>query len=428
MNKSISGNAEPGKQVSVFRNRNYVLLILSEVCNRFGDSVDAVVFSWLAYTVTGSAGFSAMVFAANRLPTVLFQPITGVIIEKRRKRLVMATADFARALLTGYIFVRLVTGKPLPVEIIIVTLLISTVECFRQPAGASILPSVVREEQYTKAVSYQQGFNGGAELAGMGASGFLIAVLGNTGTIAIVSGLFVLSGVLLLLLRNREKVNPAGERLSVFRITSDLKDGFSIVRKNSVILYLVIVSVVLNSVATPYNSLESAAVREILHSDTEMLSLLGVTLGGGTIMGATLYPKIREIVSLKVIFAVSTPSIALLYIGTVFAGSVIKSGPWLYILEGIFMFTAGFALAVLGVFSSVSIMQKCDREYLSRVNGILGSVRSAAIPVISVVISGLSGFISTGTIFLVSGILTVVSGLIVFSKRVMPEEIREELF
>ncbi|WP_026510832.1 hypothetical protein [Butyrivibrio sp. LC3010] len=40
-------------------------LITSNLINRFGDSVDAIAFTWLVYQITGSATWSALIFGLN---------------------------------------------------------------------------------------------------------------------------------------------------------------------------------------------------------------------------------------------------------------------------------------------------------------------------------------------------------------------------
>ena len=173
------------KRKVIFRNRNYRLLMLANAVNRFGDSVDAIVFTWLTYTLTRQAAFSALVFAANRLPSVVLQPLAGVWMERRPKRRAMVVTDILRGLLVGYILLRLLTGLPTPAELLIFTLLISTVEAFRQPAGSAILPQIVPPEQYTDAVSYLSGVGSASELVGTGLGAVLIGVLGNAGAMAV---------------------------------------------------------------------------------------------------------------------------------------------------------------------------------------------------------------------------------------------------
>lgn len=209
------------KSRMVFHNRNYRLLLLANSINRFGDSVDAIVFTWLTYTLTKSAAFSALIFAANRLPTVLFQPLAGVWMERRPKRQVMVVTDLFRGLLVGYILLRLLTGLPTAAELLIFTLLISIVEAFRQPAGSAILPQIVPPEQYTEAVSYQSGVSSASELVGTGLSAVLIGLIGNTGAMAVDMATFLLSALLLSAMALTETQFAESQRFSTRKMIQD---------------------------------------------------------------------------------------------------------------------------------------------------------------------------------------------------------------
>ena len=66
----------------IIKEREYRKLIFATVINRFGDSVDAIAFTWLVYQITHSAAWSAIVFALNTLPNVVVQPFAGAIVEK----------------------------------------------------------------------------------------------------------------------------------------------------------------------------------------------------------------------------------------------------------------------------------------------------------------------------------------------------------
>lgn len=61
-------------------------MMVAGLINRFGDSIDAIAFTWLVYAITGKASWSALVFAANQLPSVLVQPFAGVLVEGMDKK------------------------------------------------------------------------------------------------------------------------------------------------------------------------------------------------------------------------------------------------------------------------------------------------------------------------------------------------------
>ena len=68
-------------RLQVLKNTNFRKLFLANVINRFGDSVDSIAFTWLTYTMTKSASLSAIVFAANILPTVIVQAGAGCAVD-----------------------------------------------------------------------------------------------------------------------------------------------------------------------------------------------------------------------------------------------------------------------------------------------------------------------------------------------------------
>ena len=80
----------------VFTQKEYLKHIIANSISRFGDSIDAVAFTWLVYAITGSAAWSAIVFAVNQLPSVLIQPFVGPVIEGMNKKKVMIITDFIR--------------------------------------------------------------------------------------------------------------------------------------------------------------------------------------------------------------------------------------------------------------------------------------------------------------------------------------------
>ena len=419
-------NKSQTKSRAVFRNRNYRLLVLANVINRFGDSVDAIVFTWLTYTLTESAAFSALVFAANRLPTVLLQPLTGVWMERRPKRRAMVVTDLLRGLLVGYILLRVLTGLPTPAELLIFTLLISTVEAFRQPAGGAILPRIVPPEQYTEAISYQSGLSSAAELVGTGLGAVLISLIGNAGAMAVDVVTFILSALLLSAMVLHETLPAEPEQFSARNLFRELGDGVAMVKESRAMAYLLLLAVVLNGLLTPYNSLEAAMTREILHSDAGILSVVGVALSLGMIAGASLFPTLSRRVPMRVLLLTGSVLLGAMYLGTVAVGRWAATPLAIYLSISVLMLLVGFGVALLNNFSSVLILQKCDRSYLARLSGLMGSLCGAAMPAVSLLVSILTGFISTELFFIGSGVFVLLACGVLFSRRVMPTEFQKD--
>jgi hypothetical protein len=56
----------------VLKQKEYMKLIFANIINRFGDSIDSIAFTWLVFSLTGSAAWSAIIFGINRVPTIFY--------------------------------------------------------------------------------------------------------------------------------------------------------------------------------------------------------------------------------------------------------------------------------------------------------------------------------------------------------------------
>lgn len=78
--------------------KQYMKIIISNVVNRFGDSIDQIAFVWIVYEITHSAVWSTIIFGMNILPTICIQPFAGAFVERLKKRNIMVLCDMMRGL------------------------------------------------------------------------------------------------------------------------------------------------------------------------------------------------------------------------------------------------------------------------------------------------------------------------------------------
>lgn len=110
----------------IFKEREYRKLIFASLIDRFGDSVDAIAFTWIVYQITQSAAWSAIVFALNMLPNVIVQPFAGALIEKMNKKKVIIITYLLRAfVISGFIGLYKL-NLTTPLILAVFTLLITT--------------------------------------------------------------------------------------------------------------------------------------------------------------------------------------------------------------------------------------------------------------------------------------------------------------
>lgn len=192
------------------KNRPYLRYLISRMLNRFGDSIDVFLLSWLVYGLSGSASLSALAVGLNYLPTILLQPLAGAFVERIPKRRVIALTDAGRALLVAAFLGLYLTGNLSAAVLIAGTFLISTLEAFCAPSSNAALSGLLKAEEYDSGVSLYQAGSRVMELAGTGAAGLLISTAGSAGTLAV--DLFCFAAASLLMSRVPEAAACAGNR------------------------------------------------------------------------------------------------------------------------------------------------------------------------------------------------------------------------
>lgn len=404
----------------LMKNKNYCYLMMSDIVNRFGDAIDAIVFSWLAYSLTKNASFSVLVYALNRIPTVILMPFVGAFIENQKKHKIMIISDLVRAVLVGYVVIRIWNGTFVSYELLMITFLISCAETFRQPASKCMIPLIVSKEKLDEAISYNTSFSTMAELIGTACAAMIIGWIGNTGAMCIDILTFLLSALFLSLLKIDEKYDDAKRN----DLKEELREGLHVVKENHVISYLLLVSLFLNGLFVPYNSLEASFVGEVLQGNEAVLSLSGMASGIGMIIGSSLYPKISSKVSKRSILMTASIMLTSVYLCS-FGISFLDLYEIRVVLFVLLMFIVSLSLGMHSVCTQVLIISYCDAKYLARVSSLMIALSQACSPVLSLLVSFLVRYISIGHLFLLSGICMIIGDVLIFRKRVMPHELQK---
>ena len=142
----------------LYHNHNYVYLLTSNIINRCGDSLDTILFTWLVYLLTNSAGWSAIIFGINQATSVIIQPFIGPLVENMNKKKVLVLSDIARVLLVLYILYVYTQNMLSPLILVFMTISISLIEAFHMPAGVAVIQHVLPNEHYDKGVSVNVSF------------------------------------------------------------------------------------------------------------------------------------------------------------------------------------------------------------------------------------------------------------------------------
>lgn len=400
----------------ILRLTEYRKILLAGLINRLGDSIDAIAFTWLVYAITGNAAWSALVFAANQLPSVLVQPFAGALVEGMDKKKLMVVTDIIRGITTSGLAVLYLAGGVRPWILLAFTLINSTVEAFRLPAALAVMPLVLEEKYYAYGTSLSSTLNTIVQLIGMGAAGVIIGALG-IGAAIVIDGISFFGSALLLGFLRLVETNLREGHLQAGEYADALKEGLDYLKEQPVLRNFCLLAVLINAALTPLNSLQSPLMQEVMGQGSGLLSVFSLTMAIGMGVGSFVYPFIDGRTSIKWQFSVTGTLVGVgmcaYTLGIGWQSNVVL----IYILTVVVTFVIGMSCSILISALSVQFMRAVKQEYLARVGSIFNAGASAATPAASLAVSVLAAFFPVSQIFMFSGVICVIIFLGLFRAR-----------
>jgi MFS family permease len=399
--------------------------------NRFGDSVDAIAFTWLVYEITGSASWSALIFGLNMIPNIIVQPFAGPVIEKLDKKKVIVATHILRGIVISAFVGMYLAGIVNPYIMAAFTLIITTIESFNLPASTAFIPSIIKKEHLTHAMSLNSTLSSAMALVGTGLAGIIIAKFGVYTAMLIDAATFFIAafGTSTIRRLNETESNEGGassEQVSQESYISLLKGGVKYIAKNRVILNYCFVAVILNFLLVPINSLLAPLAEDVYGLGSELLSVAGIAFSIGAIIGSAVVPMITEKMSAKstlVIFGlVLGGAMYALSLGRYLKGAVIPG----YLLVSTCYIVISIATSVLSGVLSVMFVKVVDQSYLARAGAIFNASATAATPVGSVLVSVMALKLNPALLIAVSAVLAIVLFVLVGISN-LRFEMKEEL-
>ena len=380
-------------------------MIAANLISRFGDSVDAIAYSWMVYQLTGSTAWLSVILGVNMIPTVLFQPLGGGLTEYFRKKRVIVICDIARGAVVFLTGVCMLTGVLRPWHLLIFTFVNSSIEALRIPNGLAILPQILKKENYKAAISMDQGVRRTSELIGMGCAGIIIGWLGIVGALFVDAVTFLASGLLLSFLQvNEEKRKNV--RFQIQGYAGTLKEGVVYFKKSDLAVMVCVICVVQNLCTLPIENLQAAYISEYLRLDVFAMSVGGTAITIGMILGALCLPAVSQKISEKRLLIQGGILIGILYFIYIMIGMIpVDAGKYISYFAAAFVF--GVLNSMIGVTVQVIFVSRIPEEFVGRISGIFNALACSSLPVGSFLLAGLSAFFTIAELYLLTGTLSI---------------------
>ena len=153
--ESITPRKNP--MVKVFSIRDFRLLFSGATTSMLGDQFALIATPWLVLKLTGDPLALGIVLALEGIPRAIFILLGGAITDRLSPRIIMLTADIIRFVLTTWMAVVVLTGTVQMWMLYTFGLAFGLVAGFAIPAGNSIVPMLVEQQDLQAGNSVMMG-------------------------------------------------------------------------------------------------------------------------------------------------------------------------------------------------------------------------------------------------------------------------------
>jgi hypothetical protein len=156
--------------------RSFTILWLGQMLSLIGSAMTWFAFTIWVWEITGKASALATFSFFAFLPTVLFSPVAGALVDRWNRKFVLLLSDLATALGTLTIFLIYTLGALQIWHIYAVSILAGFFTAFQYPAYSAAVTTMLSKEDYARA----EGMLGSVRaLSGILAPIFAAALLGR---------------------------------------------------------------------------------------------------------------------------------------------------------------------------------------------------------------------------------------------------------
>ncbi|WP_242319591.1 MFS transporter [Bacillus cereus group sp. BfR-BA-01349] len=223
--------------MDILKNRNFVLLFLGRIFTNIGDSLYYVAAMWLVYKLSDNPFYSGLAGFLTLLPSAL-QFLTGPFVDRWSIKNTLVITQVLQCILILIIpithYFDLLTVQLL----LIIMPIVAFIEQFAYPAQSKALPLLLHKTQLLKGNSLFSFAYQGIDLICTTLSGILVALLGAITLYVIDSFTFAITALLFVSLKMPQQTE-SDTTLSTKQYFSDLKEGFSIVFRSLMGVFLI---------------------------------------------------------------------------------------------------------------------------------------------------------------------------------------------
>ncbi|MHA2309765.1 MAG: MFS transporter [Candidatus Heimdallarchaeaceae archaeon] len=394
--------------LALLKNRDFSALFLGGFISNIGTwfTMVAVIFLALKFTEnlsqTEATQTVALLTTCSLIPMLALGPLAGALVDKFDRKKVMFLADLLGAGAAIALFFSTQMW-----HLYLFQIFSSSVKQFFYPARMASIPRIAKQDQLLTANGFIQTTNQIARMLGPLIAGFIAASLGLRVAFLFDAGTYIVSAVLIIIIKTDLKPKQNGERVNIKSVLVGMRDGFTITFKNKIISFVVITFGItilaigaIDPVAIPYLNFEFG----LGEKDFGMMMSFSAISGVIAAIILTAKGKLKNKLSFMSIAIVALGvSVAILAVSPLVPGPIV----WLYLGMCMIGFTnVGFSIPFSTLLQSI-----VKNENLGKVSGVIDTIMTASSLIASLLAVALTGYISISLILGIVATIVLIAGI-----------------
>ncbi len=272
----------PGTAASALQHRTFRVLYFGAFASNIGTWMQNVVLGALAYSLTKSGLFVALVIFAQLGPLLLLSPVGGVLADAYDRKVVLGILTIEQALGSLVLAFVVIGGQPSKVALVGVTLFIGIGNALYAPVFSAVLPVLVPRRDLPGAVSLNSVQMNASRVIGPIIGSFIYAQFGASWVFAINALSYAM--VIFVLTRVVLPPPPASGAQGLHR----LLEGFVVAKADHVVRRCLVTIFVFSLLCLPFITEMPKIAKDNFNIDPKSTAygLLYAAFGFGAVVGA----------------------------------------------------------------------------------------------------------------------------------------------
>lgn len=265
--------------------RNFLIIWVGQLVSTIGSSMSRFAIAIWAWEITGKATTLTLVGFFSLLPSMAIAPISGIIVDRFNRKLLMMVGDSVAVLTTITMIILYFTNHLEIWHLYVTSAIVGAFNQFQSLAYSTSLSLLVPKQHYTRASSLEFLSGYGSDIIAPALAGYLYKVIGLLGIWLIDISTFTIAISSLLFVRIPKSIETDKHENATY-MWHNFGFGLHYIFARKSLLALLIITFLFWFVHDVGDSLYSPMILSRTGNDTVVLGGLAAAAGFGGVTGA----------------------------------------------------------------------------------------------------------------------------------------------